>query len=274
MTPAETYAQTRADAEALIRQYAPARLQDAVIEKLLPAIALSATRADDDAIVVGASKFGGAPDVPAGFEWPHWNEKPLGFMAQINLDEIAPFDIGSQLPSSGLLSFFYFMADEDDWPWGEIEQAGGWRVFHFQQELHRAAVPPNSQGDVPLATATLSPRAKWSVVGQPYYVTGEQMTDWPEEEVDNWFELREEMKSDAPQLMLGYPNDIQDDARLEAATRLQRGDFNDWHLLLQLDTDDEIDWMWGDGGAIFYLIHRDDLAHRQWDKCWLIAQCC
>ena len=69
MTPTETFANSRLDAENLIRQYAPARLQGAVIERLLPAIALAATRTDDAEIASGASNFGGAPDVAAGFEW-------------------------------------------------------------------------------------------------------------------------------------------------------------------------------------------------------------
>ncbi len=84
MTPAETYAQKRAEAVELIRKHAPARLQTALIELLRPAIALSATRVEDAQIPLGASKFGGAPDVPLGFVWPTWDEKPLGFLAQIN----------------------------------------------------------------------------------------------------------------------------------------------------------------------------------------------
>ncbi len=90
MTPAaETYAQKRAEAVALIEQHAPPRLQSALIDLLRPAIALCATRAEDAQIPIGASKFGGAPDVLADFEWPMWNEKPLGFLAQINLEEVA-----------------------------------------------------------------------------------------------------------------------------------------------------------------------------------------
>ena len=52
MTPADSFAQSRIEAENLIRQLAPARLQEAVIEKLLPAIALTPTRADDAQIPV------------------------------------------------------------------------------------------------------------------------------------------------------------------------------------------------------------------------------
>ncbi len=288
MTPAETFAQSRAQAETLIRQHAPARLQDAVIERLLPAIALTATRADDADISIGASKFGGAPDVPADFAWPMWKPTnygqsagaqsygeaaPLSFVAQINLNEIAPFDLKSQLPKSGTLSFFYFMADELTMPWGEVEQAGGWRVFHFDESLTRAEVPEKARIEHGLLTATITPHAVWSAPKHPYYINGEQWNDWPDEATNAWFKMNETFEAGAQHLMLGYPHDIQDDARGEAANRLDRGDFNDWQLLLQMDTDDTINWMWGDTGALYYLMHRDDLAAREWDKCWLIGQC-
>lgn len=273
MTPAEIYAQSRIEAENLIRQYAPARLQDAVIERLLPSIALAATPTPDADIAIGASKFGGAPDVPEGFLWPMWNERPLSFMAQINLDEIAPFDIENKLPSSGLLSFFYFMADEDEWPYGDIGQEEGWRVFHFAGDLSRAEVPDEAQIEHGILTATLTPRAQWSAPKHPYYVNGEQWNDWPDEQVENWWKMNEVFAAEAPHLMFGYPQDIQDDARMEVANRLERDTLDDWHLLLQMGTDDTINWMWGDCGALFFLMHRDDLANREWDKCWLIAQC-
>jgi uncharacterized protein YwqG len=48
----------------------------------------------------------------------------------------------------------------------------------------------------------------------------------------------------------------------------------DWLLLLQLDTDDAIGWMWGDVGTIYYWIRRQDLIAGRFDKSWMIFQCC
>jgi len=42
---------------------------------------------------------------------------------------------------------------------------------------------------------------------------------------------------------------------------------------LQVDSDDEIDFMWGDAGAMFYLVHRDELEKHDFTQTWLIAQC-
>jgi uncharacterized protein YwqG len=46
-----------------------------------------------------------------------------------------------------------------------------------------------------------------------------------------------------------------------------------WLLLLQLDSDDPIDVMWGDGGMLYFWIRRDDLANRRFDKTWMTLQC-
>ena len=147
--------------KSLIRQHAPTRLQDATIERLLPAIALAAQRADDDAIAVGASKFGGAPDVPAGFAWPSWDERPLSFMAQINLEEIAPFDIENKLSASGLLLFFYFMADEDGMAVGRtpIKRAVG--ASCMSRANYRAPRCPTERTTNPRSKPPLSRRARF-----------------------------------------------------------------------------------------------------------------
>ncbi len=74
--------------------------------------------------------------------------------------------------------------------------------------------------------------------------------------------------------MLGHSIVVQNDARYETVWMTKRGAPDDWLVLLQMDGDDEINWMWGDAGAMFYLMHHDDLAASEWDKCWLNAQCC
>lgn len=79
-----------------------------------------------EALAVGQSRYGGQPDVPADFIWPRYTgkdyeglvaERPLSFMAQINLAEAAEFDKDGLLPKKGLLSFFYELQTE---AWGLI----------------------------------------------------------------------------------------------------------------------------------------------------------
>ncbi len=207
MTPTEQYTQKREEAVELIRAHAPVRLQEPLIELLRPTIALSATRAEDSEIAIGASKFGGAPDVPQGFEWPTWNDKPLGFLAQINLEEVAAFDVEELLPKSGLLLFFFFALDtgyaENDAAW-----RGSWRVFHFEcEDLIRLTVPEelNSEEFQTVFPCSLTLQAEWTTKLPP----NPQLTT---EEIEQlyrvFFELFDRPK---PRHRLwGWPNEVQE----------------------------------------------------------------
>lgn len=45
-----------------------------------------------------------------------------------------------------------------------------------------------------------------------------------------------------------------------------------WQLLLQIDTDVSAGWMWLDGGTMFFLIRRSDLAAGDFEKAWMTVQ--
>jgi hypothetical protein len=64
---------------------------------------------------IGQSRFGGVPDLPPHTEWPTRDDRPLAFLAQINLTEIA----AAALPGTGWLLFFYDCF------------SGGLSVIHF-----------------------------------------------------------------------------------------------------------------------------------------------
>ncbi len=70
--------------------------------------------------------------------------------------------------------------------------------------------------------------------------------------------------------MFGHPDEIQDDPRYflaEPGTHYK--DFEDkdnWLLLLQMSSDDEIDFDYCDNGKIYFVIHKDDLAARRFEN--------
>jgi hypothetical protein len=68
---------------------------------------------DDAKVSLGASKTGGLPHVPAGFDWPVEEDTgdPLSLVCQINLTEAADAAPG-QLPLTGLL-YLFSIADGD-----------------------------------------------------------------------------------------------------------------------------------------------------------------
>lgn len=70
------------------------------------AILLRPTPAQGD-LALGASRFGGDPDLPPGAPWPERDGVPMPFVAQLRLAELAPFDVEHVLPDRGSLLFFH-----------------------------------------------------------------------------------------------------------------------------------------------------------------------
>lgn len=106
------------------------RVMDAVLALAQPAIHLDLTRMEDESeLPLGASKVGGAPDLPPDAAWPTTSAgQPLPFIAQIRLADVASLDPNGDLPHTGLLSFFYAMNGPDR----ELrieDDATAWRVI-------------------------------------------------------------------------------------------------------------------------------------------------
>ena len=91
---------------------------------------------------LGATRFGGKPDVPPDFVWPTYEgesydhvvkDRPLTFLAQFNCAELAQFDKEHLLPDHGLLSFFY---ETDTQCWGyDPKDQGCARVYWFEDTV-------------------------------------------------------------------------------------------------------------------------------------------
>ena len=66
------------------------------------------TELNNNSEIINKSKIGGKPYLPKDFIWPYYQELPLSFLAQINLEEVNSFDKDKLLPSTGMLYFFCF----------------------------------------------------------------------------------------------------------------------------------------------------------------------
>ncbi len=281
MTPKEEFAAKRLEAEQLIQKHAPERLQSQLIALLRPAIALSATRTEDEQIPLSASKFGGAPDVPSDFEWPMWNDKPLGFLAQMDLEEVAPFDAEELLPKSGLLLFFY---DFEEMPWGgEKEDVGSWRVFWFDEPLNRTS-PPEEISELNrdfLPSCLISFETEWTIPDT--WELKEDLDDATFDQYTNFFSMLGRQQN--IHRVFGHTNNIQDPVmQIEEMRRCGLTDYNkhreeiqqgakEWALLLQVDSDSQLPQMWGDCGTLYFAIRKEDLANKRFDKTTFALQC-
>ncbi|WP_338754344.1 DUF1963 domain-containing protein [Bacillus sp. FJAT-52991] len=47
----------------------------------------------------------------------------------------------------------------------------------------------------------------------------------------------------------------------------------DWHLLLQLDSEDDLGYLWGDSGKLYFWIRKEDCKNKKFDKAWTVLQC-
>jgi uncharacterized protein YwqG len=270
-----------------------------------PSVRLATQRVPYARFETGASRIGGVPDVPRGFEWPRWapakprDDKfgrawrpeglaPLGFIAQIDLAAIPQID--DLLPDSGWLYFFYDRYCE---PWGfDPADRGCCRVMYSdaaRTALIRADAPDDADPEH---------------IEYPC-----QVEAWPELTLPDcppdleygtaayaaYHKLHDELigaGGSAHHRLLGHPQVIQNPMELECqldshgvycggpagyksdqAKSLKAG-AADWRLLLQIDSDEEgPGWMWGDVGRIYFWIKKQDLRALRFDDVWLIFQC-
>lgn len=111
---------------------------DSIAPHITPCVVGESQRCADDNVAIGASKFCGRPDVPPEFEWPMTEDGPCWFLGQLNLEECNHFDVGVEIPTDGLLSFFYHDAGGPAGPRS--------RMLHFSShDLTRAEIVPDTR---------------------------------------------------------------------------------------------------------------------------------
>lgn len=261
----------------------------------------------DEPLSVCSSKIGGRPSAPHDFVWPKYlgksydgitKERPLAFMAQINLEDVRRYDTEKLLPQTGILSFFY---EYMSMPWGfSPEDNGSAKVYYFPETDKLIPV------DIPADMDEEAVVPELSVVFEQH-ISLPEAEDFPEEVTDmkweweDYDECREECGYSCDEWgevtkLLGYPDTIQSSME-EECEALSRGfrqgcpeDFKaipgdvmkdieekskDWMLLFQMGTieGDEMEYMFGDCGHIYFWIRKQDLKKQNFGNIWLILQC-
>ena len=236
------------------------------------------------------SRIGGLPALPDDVPWPEWKDKPLAFLCQIDLSEIPEASERRGLPASGMLYFFYHQEQET---WGfDPKDEGSWRVVYESTPSDAPCAPPDGL------------EKDYIYKEKPVVLSPvETYPDWQDDRVGD-LNLNEIQSGQYDELcsgvfghnpahhLFGYPSPVQgNDMDLECqlvshglycgdasgyqdaqAKELETGR-HDWILLLQLDTDDDTEMMWGDCGMLYFWIRKEDLVNGRFDKCWMILQC-
>lgn len=262
---------------------------------------------NEESIDVTASKIGGSPALPKDFIWPRYKgegvdgeikERPLSFMAQINLSEVAEFDEEGILPKTGMLSVFY---DLITMKWGFTpEDCGCAKVYYFPEDvlLQQIAMPEDLEEDAFVPECKVCFEKNISL---PYYEDYSRMEEADDVEWDDYDEACAKLGCERDEWgkktkLLGYADVIQNSMYEEceilfrgyragspedyAKIRLsERQDIKekskDWMLLFQMGTieTENSEIMFGDCGHIYFWIRKQDLKECNFDKVWLILQC-
>lgn len=262
------------------------------MELELPSLAAPALHLVESTDKTVFSKIGGLPNLPAGVEWPSNNGMAMAFLCQISMAELPPDAPLRQALPEGYLYFFY---DSEQGTWGyDPADLGSWKV------VYSPVPPPHAVRDAPGSFDADEIYCEKPIAFKPILslpseerleaIPGIEPSEALYEELD---ELRQSIYAGQPHHQIGgYPDVIQGDIMELKCELVSNGLFcgdasgysdpraaalaagaAEWQLLLQLDTDDETGFMWGDCGLLYFWIRQSDLAKRDFDKCWVILQC-
>ncbi|MEO3976176.1 YwqG family protein [Streptomyces sp. CAU 1734] len=263
--------------------------------------------AGDDAPGPPAGRLGGLPELPADVEWPVWEgHGPLSFVASLDCAAVPPGALDIPLPAGGTLLFFYFDGRLDD---GEAlvlaelpESRPGSRVLHIPAGA-AASAREAPAGLPPYPVVLLAGRVEltaadpWHPGIQRAFAPAARPADrydhpvCSEKFLDALWDFDGET---AGHQIGGHAHPVRNpveleiaEAVLEAAGRAAgvapRGAHTDgrrvaeeaegWVLLAQFDSEDGADMMWGDCGALYWLIRPRDLAELRFDRAVFTWQC-
>ncbi|MCP5008117.1 MAG: DUF1963 domain-containing protein [Planctomycetes bacterium] len=238
------------------------------------------------------SKIGGLPNLPDGLEWPTWKDKPQNFLCQIDLSEIPDELKQHSLPKKGIL---YFFNNQEQDTWGfDPKDKGSWAVLYSQDSGKDA--PLSQRPDSLLDDFVYKEKHIQfeSIKTYPSWEDGKINTiELNDKQFDEYNDLCQGVYNYLPtHQMFGFPSPVQgSDMDLEcqlASNGIYCGDGKgyeskeakilearrrDWILLLQIDTDDESEMMWGDCGMLYFWIRKQDIKSMEFNNCWMILQC-
>ncbi len=273
---------------------------DQVADLILPSIRLRTTRTPDDDIPIGATKFGGLPDLPVGAVWPKetGTGKHIPFLAQINLHEVEAFDRSHTLPRNGILFFFYNGYDDSVAETSVIQYSGSSaslkrhtlpnslvrpRRTSWWQKIFTKRHPPSPFLSC-CVTLSIEVTCPWWESFYLERIATDEMAPidaYTEEFLDGYTDMHG--GSDRVHRLLGYPDGIQGSGfeahfveSILEREELTPKDFDmllEWKLLLQIDSDCAMGTMWGDLGRVYFFIREQDLSAGNFSKVRVTGDC-
>jgi uncharacterized protein YwqG len=237
------------------------------------------------------ARLGGAPRLGPDDVWPEADGNALAFIAEVDLAAAASLLGEGILPRNGHLEFFY---DAEQSVWGfDPADHPKWRVLWAGDDAAPRDFPEHLPENARFAPVALGGRIEKTFVDFQSWQVHQMGIDMDTrlrytDALDEW---KAEPDDATIHRLLGHPDPIQGDMMLECQlasnginvgggprepseleTKLEAG-ARDWRLLLQIDSDERSNMMWGDVGRIYYWIREQDLRERKWHRVWMVLQC-
>ncbi|MER5731685.1 YwqG family protein [Streptomyces sp. NPDC002138] len=283
---------TTAAFRGLAQQHLPAQAAEQWVGLLRPGVRLE--------VGVGtggtAGRLGGLPRLPAGVEWPTWEgHGPLSFIASVDCAALPADSLDIALPTNGTLLFFYFDGQLDD---GDAlvladdpDSQAGARVLHVPAgtDPEERATPP---GLTPYPVVHLTARPTMTAA-EPWHPRIQQ-TFAPQAPFGHrydhpvcaqpFLDAVWDFDGDVGHQLGGHAHPVQNPVELEIAHAAldgapawddprMRDEVGRWVLLAQFDSEEAADMMWGDCGALYWLIRPEDLTAHRFDRAKFTWQC-
>ncbi len=238
----------------------------------------------------GRSRVGGRADLPAGWPWPRCAGLPMELLVQLDLAEIRRLLPESPLPAEGHLCFFYSdriigsaslareacpvvhvpgsaTAVPTDPP-ADAKPRGA-RTEPLPLELTAYEDLPDLAVEKGLAATLDEPQAETYRALASFLASG---GDDPHHKLLGHAEpLEEPMELECARIVNGIgvgKSSTLTSALLDQVARQSRR----WRLLLQLDSDAAVPWMWGDLGRVYFWIRDEDLQQHRLDRVLVLAE--
>ena len=258
---------------------------------LTTSIRLKTERLPEGNLGVGSSRLGGTPDFAPGSSWPEFNGVPMAFLGSDSA--VGCCGLGSRRPPASFGTALLLQKTKEQ-TWGfDPKDRGNWIVICYNGDLGilQPASPP---ANLPEESRFQCCRVTFSmeIAVPPYDSKSVERLRLSDTEGDAYVNLLGALDRGEPiHRLLGYPEPIQGDMQQECQfvsngvytgggislsearrTTLEKG-IPDWQLLLQIDSDDSLQTMWGDAGRIYFSLREQDLKNQDFGKVWLSIQC-
>ena len=247
--------------------------QDGLLSLAKASIAL-APSAPDSYTTKGNSRFGGLPDLPVDIPYPtftNYYKETAGyqFIAQLNCSDLAPYQ--NYLPREGLL--YFFIENQENFNCKVIYYEGDYQQLKSASTLDITEDFIDDDGGIytPFCVSINN------YVSIPHFYADDHLYQNAAASLVDLEELDDYEMIPAFQEKL-YPTDTKpihginefvfkqhDSPEIEAAHK-HKGNVEDWITLLRVSSDNQSGFCFWDAGEIYFVIHKSDLAKKDFSN--------